>query len=82
MRLTNQSAVFQIWTNQRAGFGSRDNFGREAILGAWDRVKTESHAAHLATRLSGNDVRGGNDDRPRDQVKTQHFILSRRPSWI
>ena len=36
--LANQSAVFQISTNQRGGYGSRDFFGREGILGAWDRV--------------------------------------------
>ena len=65
MRLANQSAVFQISTNQRAGYGSRDRFGREAILEVWDRVWVESRAANLATRLSGNDVRGGNDDRDR-----------------
>ena len=36
--LANQSAVFQISTNQRGRYGSRDFFGREGILGAWDRV--------------------------------------------
>ena len=36
--LANQSAVFQISTNQSGGYGSRDIFGREGILGTWDRV--------------------------------------------
>ena len=38
MRLANQSAVFLEWTNQRAGYGSRDDFGREGILEVWYRV--------------------------------------------
>ena len=38
MRLANQSAVFFEWTNQRAGYGSRDKFGRVGISGSWDRV--------------------------------------------
>ena len=38
MRLANQRAVFLEWTNQRAGYGSRDDFGRVGILEVWDRV--------------------------------------------
>ena len=38
MRATNQSAVFEISTNQKAGCGSRDKFGREGIFEVWDRV--------------------------------------------
>ena len=58
--VANQSAVFQIWTNQKAVFGSRDRLDRDGIFGDWDRVWVESRAVHLATRLSGNDV-SGND---------------------
>ena len=36
--VANQSAVFQISTNQRAVFGSRDRLDRDEILGDWDRV--------------------------------------------
>ena len=57
MRLTNQSAVFQISTNQKAVFGSRDSFDRVGIFEVWDRVWVKSRAANLATRLNGNDVR-------------------------
>ena len=73
--LANQSAVFKISTNQRAGYGSRDNFGREAIFGSWDRVWVESRAANLATRLSGNDVTAAEmTTETGSEVKTQHFI--------
>ena len=36
--LANQSTVFEIWTNQRAGYGSRDRLDRVGILEVWDRV--------------------------------------------
>ena len=36
--LANQSAVFEIWTNQKAVFGSRDRLGREGIFEVWTRV--------------------------------------------
>ena len=72
--LANQSAVFQISTNQRAGYGSRDNFGREAIFGSWDRVWVKSRTANLATRLSGNDITAAEmTTETGSEVKT-HFI--------
>ena len=36
--LTNQSAVFRFWTNQKAVFGSRDRLDLVGILEVWDRV--------------------------------------------
>ena len=58
--VANQRAVFQIWTNQRAVFGSRDRLDREGIFGYWDRVLGRA----CAVSGCGNDVTG-NDDRAR-----------------
>ena len=67
MRLANQSAVLFEWTNQRAGYGSRDNIGREGIFWVLDPSFGGEPARSAATGndVSGNDVSGGNDDRDR-----------------